>query len=87
MTTDDSWDDDEDWCDEDDQPDERVASCPECGATIYADAEMCPKCGHWLSEADRRAIETGIVRSLWFKIAVVVVLIAFVTVFVLAIAF
>jgi predicted nucleic acid-binding Zn ribbon protein len=87
--TDDPWDDDEDWYDdEDDQPeDEPEAACPECGAAIYLGAEMCPECGYWLTEADRRAVQPGASRSLWIKIAAVVALIAFVTVFVLAVAF
>jgi predicted nucleic acid-binding Zn ribbon protein len=83
--SDESWDDDEDWYDEPDQPDEWVVECPECGAAMAADAGMCPKCGYWLTEADRRAMEAG-PRGTWIKIVAVVALIAFVTVFVLAIA-
>lgn len=86
--SDDSWDDDEDWYDdEDDQADEPTAGCPECGAAIYADAEKCPKCGRWLTEADRRAMGVGASHPAWIKIVAVVALIAFVTVFVLAVAF
>ncbi len=87
--SDDSWDDEEDWYDDEDEPsaNEPEVACPECGAAVYADAEACPKCGYWLTEADRRAIGPGAARATWIRVAAVVVLIAFVTVFVLAVAF
>ncbi len=44
--------------DEDDADD--AIPCPECGASIYADLEHCPRCGHWLTDADRAVRETGL---------------------------
>jgi len=49
--------DDEDWNDDYDEPldDEAPLPCPECGADVYADAEACPACGYWITDADRTA--------------------------------
>ena len=59
--SDDDWDDDED--DEDDEDAEAVeeefAPCPECGAKMLVDAELCPSCGYWLSTAERHALWSG----------------------------
>ena len=87
--SDDSWDDDEDWTDdEDDELDEEEAArCPECGGPIYSISDKCPRCGYWLSYGDQRAMWAGMSKPIWIKIAAVIVLVAFVTVFVLAVAF
>ena len=29
-----------------------LQTCPECGAEVYADADRCPSCGHWVLEND-----------------------------------
>ena len=69
-------DDEEDWSetgdgydsdyesDEDGDADADDATpCPECGAAIYADLDHCPRCGHWLTDADRARGETGLFAS------------------------
>jgi hypothetical protein len=64
-------DDEEDWSEtggeqdydgEFDDPDSDVEtlSCPSCRADIYADLDHCPRCGHWFTDADRAARETGL---------------------------
>jgi uncharacterized paraquat-inducible protein A len=63
---------DEPW-DEDDASE--WIDCPECGAAVYEDAEQCPSCGHWLTDADRSAAGRG--RSTWNTISgIAVVLVA-----------
>ncbi|MGY8767005.1 MAG: hypothetical protein ACKVH8_01075 [Pirellulales bacterium] len=47
------WDNDgqdEEWTDEDysDDGSDYVDQCPECAAEIYADADVCPQCGHFI---------------------------------------
>lgn len=40
---------------------EKVSSpCPNCDAYIYDDLDHCPRCGHWLTDADREISETGL---------------------------
>jgi len=52
--------DDEDWYDDEDSDlDDATDPCPECGTEIYADLDHCPRCGHWLTDADHRATGTG----------------------------
>jgi uncharacterized paraquat-inducible protein A len=50
-------DDEEDWSetggDYSDSDDAETAPCPACGADIYDDLDHCPRCGHWLTDADR----------------------------------
>lgn len=43
-----------------DDGDDNDIPCPDCGADIYADLEHCPRCGHWLTDADRTESETGL---------------------------
>lgn len=37
----------------DDEDGDELAECPACGAAIFADAERCPSCGHWISRSER----------------------------------
>ncbi|MEN0109722.1 MAG: zinc ribbon domain-containing protein [Planctomycetota bacterium] len=62
------WDTDDELVDELDSDDgwpvddfqDEVLACPECGAEIDADAEACPACGYWITDADReRAWRAG----------------------------
>jgi hypothetical protein len=77
FTTDESWDDDEDWVDdEQDDVDEPPWPCPECGAAVPSLSEMCLECGHWLTEADSRAIKLGRGRLEGLKLAAMVLLVA-----------
>lgn len=48
---DDDWDDDDSYDTSDD-----LIVCPACGAEIFAEAEQCPACRHWLTreEGDER---------------------------------
>ena len=72
--------DDEHWNDGEDDDVENAAAipCPECGAELFDDADHCHRCGHWLSEADRRAMWSGTQRPAWIKWVAVVMLTAFV---------
>jgi hypothetical protein len=67
-------DDEDDWTetgseydsadDEDgDSDDADMLPCPDCGAEIYADLDHCPRCGHWLTDADRESRGTGLFSS------------------------
>jgi uncharacterized paraquat-inducible protein A len=60
----DRWDelDDEEPFD-DDMGDEtaEVVECPECGASVYEDAEQCPSCGQYIVHST--SVLTG--RSFW----------------------
>lgn len=59
-------DDEEDWSetgsdgDDYDSDDDETITCPDCRADIYADLDHCPRCGHWFTDADRAARETGL---------------------------
>jgi uncharacterized paraquat-inducible protein A len=60
-------DDEEDWSetgsdgdDYDSDDDGETISCPNCRADIYADLGHCPRCGHWFTDADSAARETGL---------------------------
>ncbi len=71
--------DDEDWYDDDDEPDdEEAARCPECGGSVHSVSDKCPACGYWLSEADRRAMWTGMDKPVWIKVTAAIVLMAIV---------
>lgn len=67
---------DEDW-DDDDVDDVETARCPECGSAVHSVSDKCPACGYWLTEADRRAMWSGMAKPLWLRITAVVVLVAF----------
>ena len=70
--------DDEDWYDDADEPDKNEAGrCPECGSAVHSVSDKCPACGYWLTEADRRAMWSGMAKPLWLRITAVVVLLAF----------
>jgi predicted nucleic acid-binding Zn ribbon protein len=43
--------------------DDTTDDCPHCGASIYDDAEQCPKCRMYLSREDAPALQG---RSWWF---------------------
>ena len=62
------WDSDDEWSDDldsgndwhDGDLEDEVLPCPECGAEVHADAEACPACGYWITDADRdRAWRAG----------------------------
>jgi len=57
MPTDDP--DDEAWYDDEDADSDAALPCPECGAVIYDHLDHCPKCGYWLTDADRRTQNAG----------------------------
>ena len=70
--------DEEDWYDDDDDVGEgESAPCPECGRTVQSISDKCPECGYWLSDADRRAMWTGMSKPLWLKVTAAIVLLAF----------
>jgi len=45
--------------------------CPECGASVYYDVPLCPRCGHAMSGADRsrRTKRTGMVIAIGAALA------------------
>ena len=55
------WDDTDSWTDseEDYSEEEETGYCRLCDAEISAMAEVCPVCGHWFSERERRAMNQG----------------------------
>ena len=70
--------DDEEWHEEDAESDDEGAACPECGGPIHTVTDKCPNCGYWLSEADRRAMWSGMEKPTWIKATAVIVLITIV---------
>ena len=38
--------DDEDWIDDPEEDQDDTIECPECGAEIFDDIDVCPVCGH-----------------------------------------
>lgn len=55
--------------------DEPTFDCPECGAAIWAQAAVCPRCGHAVTERERRRGEKGgWWRSWWVAVVVVLVI-------------
>lgn len=47
--------------------------CPECGASVYFDVPLCPRCGHAMSGADRSkaAKQTGTIIALGAALALI----------------
>lgn len=45
---------DNEWLDEVDE-DEGTLPCPDCGAEVHVEAEACPACGYWITDAERDA--------------------------------
>jgi hypothetical protein len=68
---------DEDWYDDEDADADAALPCPECGAVIYDDLDHCPKCGYWITDADRQAQE----RSSGFPRVVRIVAIVMIAIF------
>lgn len=66
------WDDDFDSVDVADD----VMACPDCGGEVYVDAERCPGCGHWVTDAERMARSGEDAR--WVKWAAILLLLVFV---------
>jgi len=57
----------------DDEDGDGTIDCPACGASIYADTERCPQCGHWIIRDERLGREDRRQR-LWKWIAGLLVL-------------
>jgi len=54
----------DEWEDEEyEEPATATGDCPECGAEIDVEAEMCPACGYWLTTAERHKLWDGGSRS------------------------
>ena len=53
----DDWEeDDNDWDYEYEELVVVTGGCPECGAEIDVEAEVCPSCGYWLTTAERHTL-------------------------------
>lgn len=55
----DDWDDDDDSSEfESDEADDTLDywPCPECGAQVWEEAPSCPRCGHYFTPGNRRAV-------------------------------
>lgn len=58
-----SWDEEADWPDSDVESD--TVRCPECGAEIYEDVELCPRCGFYVEGASDHSLAD---RPRWFVV-------------------
>jgi uncharacterized membrane protein YvbJ len=76
--------DDEDWYDDDTADPDASVPCPECGAAIYDDSDHCPKCGHWLTDADRRTLGTGSGPSRRVRLVAILMIVIFLVTLLLA---
>lgn len=54
-----SSDDEIEWADSVDDEEDTAVPCPECGAEMSVYAEVCPACGHWLTEWEQRSAAGG----------------------------
>jgi hypothetical protein len=81
-------DDEEDWSETDDEDDdldeEEAARCPECGGPVHIVTDKCPACGYWLSDADRRAMWSGMSQPRGVKTIAAVILVVFIALLLLA---
>ena len=50
---------------------------PTAAASIYADLDHCPRCGHWLTDADRHGAETGLFASRNLRLVAAALLVIF----------
>ena len=50
----------------DDEGDDLIF-CPECQQTIYAEAQQCPQCGHWITSGERRTMVWSPRAGCWTK--------------------
>jgi hypothetical protein len=73
-TDDDSRDDD--WPSAGDDGQECTAFCPDCGAEVYDDADVCPKCFSWLNGETARHAPRAARRRDLTRVLVVVITIA-----------
>ncbi|MHC4415290.1 MAG: hypothetical protein ACYS0G_08405 [Planctomycetota bacterium] len=55
--------------------DRSTASCPECGAQMWDQAEICPSCGEWVV-AGRPPLKRSSRRG-WIVLVAAIVLVAF----------
>ncbi|MBI2823233.1 MAG: hypothetical protein HYX69_00925 [Planctomycetia bacterium] len=65
----------EDWedpePDDEDEEESESYECPSCGASVYEDAEQCPRCGDYITPRSRSSSAPG---SPWFMLAVFLML-------------
>jgi endogenous inhibitor of DNA gyrase (YacG/DUF329 family) len=78
MELDEEHDDDErDWPDEsdqdaDDDPDAMTVPCPHCGADVFDEADVCPRCGNFIVHGEASSKRP----SVWLLVGVIVCLAA-----------
>ena len=56
--------------DAEDDPDAMTVPCPHCGADVFDEADVCPRCGNFILHEDQRNKH----RPVWLMIAVIVCL-------------
>jgi uncharacterized membrane protein YvbJ len=64
----------DDDCDSDD---DATVHCPACGADVFDDADQCPHCGHWITDADRRAQADASGASRFVRVVAIVLILIF----------
>ena len=80
---DDAYGSDESFLEEDDQLDEPTVDCPFCGLEIHEEAQRCPGCEQYVSDADYRQSH----KPLWIVVTVILCLIAILQFYWLALLF
>jgi hypothetical protein len=58
-----------------DSTDLETLPCPYCGAEVYEGADVCPKCGSFVTLDDLKAAGTN--RSKWFVVAAILLIAIF----------
>jgi uncharacterized membrane protein YvbJ len=62
---------------DDDPDDDATVPCPACGADLFDDADQCPHCGHWITDADRRTQAAASGPSRFVRVVAIVMILIF----------
>jgi predicted nucleic acid-binding Zn ribbon protein len=58
--------------DAEDDPDAMTVPCPHCGADVFDEADICPRCGNFMLQDEVKRSRRP--RSLWLLVGVIVCL-------------